>query len=746
MILFHKKNDYRQFFNLYISLDFIIFVNETRTTGFIPKLVARYLSRDTGKLLKLKYMKKHLIILLLMVNSSYLMSQTQHATLNLMPVPEKIEITGKKFRITNNFRIAINGNPHDRIYSAATRMLRRLDGRTGLFFPQAVVERKKNPKDAACIISVSRKGEVKLYEDESYKLIISEKQVKIEAPNDIGAIRAMETLMQLLETDSKGYYFPTLTIEDSPRFKWRGLLIDVGRHFMPVEVIKRNLDGMAAVKMNVLHLHLTEDQGFRIECKTYPKLHRLGSDGKYYTHEQIKEIVQYADERGIRVVPEFDMPGHATSWFVGYPELAAAPGPYTIERRWGIKDPAFDPTSPDVYEFLDAFYKEMAQLFPDEYIHFGGDENNGKQWNANKDIQQFMKEKNMEDLHDLHNYFCTKVLSVLKKYDKKVVGWEDIYNDELPKDIVVEAWKPYKNKNMLVKLAEEGYQCILAKGYYIDLIYPASRHYQNDPLPEDISLSPEQRDLVLGGEATMWSELVTQETIDSRIWPRTMAIAERFWSPRQINDVDDMYRRLEINSIRMEELGLTHIKNYEMMLRRLTRSRNTDALKTLVDVLEPVKVYSRHSQGVKYTSYSPYTRVVDAAKPDSRTARLFSKLVDEYLIHENEIKAEKIEMQLQEWKENHKKLKPFIDNSPVLQEIEPVSDVLSQLADKGIEAIGYIQNNSTPTDEWAETASKIIAHAKTPCQHPVSMKKIPCGQCELMVIEPIERLIKQARK
>jgi hexosaminidase len=288
--------------------------------------------------------------------------QSPAATLNLMPVPSSLQAGNGKFIISPALKIAIIGNPHQRIYGGATRMLRRLDGRTGLFFSQGYLTPQDNDATATLQITVKRPGKVVLHEDESYSLKISSQKIELSAQTDLGALRGLETILQLVQGVENGYYLPLVTINDSPRFPWRGLLIDAGRHFMPVEVMKRNLDGMAAVKMNVLHWHLSEDQGFRIESKTFPKLHQLGSDGQYYTYEQIKEIIQYADERGIRVVPEFDIPGHATSWFVGYPELASAPGPYIIERKFGVKDPTFDPTREETYTFLDAFFKEMAGL------------------------------------------------------------------------------------------------------------------------------------------------------------------------------------------------------------------------------------------------------------------------------------------------------------------------------------------------------------------------------------------------
>src|SRR5262249_33035526 len=175
-------------------------------------------------------------------------------------------------------------------------------------------------------------------ENESYSLNATDKQAVLTAPTVVGAIRGLETLLQLIEGDSQGYFIPAVDIQDKPRFPWRGLLIDSCRHFQPLEVIKRELDGMAAVKLNVLHWHLSEDQGFRVESRKYPKLYQMGSDGLYYTQEQIRDVIAYATERGIRVVPEFDMPGHSTSWLVGYPELGSAPGPYQIERKWGVFD------------------------------------------------------------------------------------------------------------------------------------------------------------------------------------------------------------------------------------------------------------------------------------------------------------------------------------------------------------------------------------------------------------------------
>jgi hexosaminidase len=654
--------------------------------------------------------------------------------LDLMPMPAQVSMQGGKFRVTTAFSAGIEkGAAADtgRAARAIRRMLDRLAGRTGLFLTNNEIHIEVRPIETSLRVHFKRYGKLRPGDDESYKLKITLEYIRLDAETDIGILRGLETLLQLLNTDQEGYYFPGVVVEDRPRFVWRGLLIDSCRHFMPVEVIKRNLDGMAAVKMNVLHWHLTEDQGFRVECKTFPRLHRLGSDGLYYTQEQIREVIAYAADRGIRVMPEFDIPGHSTAWLVGYPELASAPGPYTIEREYGVKDPTFNPAIKATYKFFDKFFKEMSAFFPDEYFHIGGDENNGIQWDANPDIQAFKKRHNLKDNHALQAYFNRRILAILTKYKKKMVGWDEIFQHEqpeLPKTIVIQSWR---GKEALRDAAKKGYNSILSNGYYIDLAQPADFHYLNDPIPGDSDLTLEEQKRILGGEATMWAELISPETIDSRIWPRTAAIAERFWSPAHVKDIDDMYRRLDITGVRLEELGLMHIKNQSMMLRRLCNGMDTSALKVLVDVIEPLKNYERHARGVTYTFFSPLTRAVDAALPDAGKARLFRKQVTEFMKGKPSKKAAEVLLNdLKLWQENHRKLLPVIERSPVLKEIETLSEDLSTIAGIGLQAIGYMLEGETPGLQWVEGSKKTLEEAKK-----------PRGHVELMVVTAIEQLV-----
>lgn len=676
---------------------------------------------------------------LLIIMVSALNAESNLLRFNVMPMPEKIEATGDDFRLDENFTMMVTGSADDRLYTGASRALRRLSGRTGIAFSQDYIKRETKVDYPSLVIQSKRSGKVRLHEDESCQLKISSQRIELTAETDIGALHGLETLLQLLDADTVGYFFPGVFIDDRPRFPWRGLLIDVGRHFMPVDVIKRNLDGMAAVKMNVLHWHLSEDQGFRVESKIYPKLQEMGSDGLYYTQAQIKDVIQYAAERGIRVVPEFDVPGHSTSWLVGYPELGSAPGPYSIERKWGIKYPVMNPADESVYTFLDHFFGEMTALFPDDYFHIGGDEvehgsrHRADHWNKNPEIQEFMKKNKISDNHALQAYFNNRILKIVQKHGKIMVGWEEVLHPDMPKNIVIQAWT---DKAFMIQAAQEGYQSILSKDYYIDLCYPTVDHYLNDPLPEDSPLNESEKKKILGGEATMWTEFISPETIDSRIWPRTAAIAERLWSPGSVNDVDEMYRRLEIISLQLESLGLMHEKNYGMMLRRLANSQDMQALKNLVDVIEPVKGYQRNRTRA-HTSYFPLTRVVDAARPDAEKARQFRKWVDQYIASEPKDAqvAKQIESNLIVWKENHSDLLAVIAHSPILREIQSLSEDLMQCAEIGLVCMDKIAHRQNVDDQWITEQKKILQDAKK-----------PRAETELMIVSAIEELVETIRK
>jgi hexosaminidase len=644
---------------------------------------------------------------------------------NLMPQPAKLVGGEGRLAITETFQVALTGYQEPGLKTAAERLVERLARQTGIPLSDKM---QMDPSQATLVIHCDHAGErvQSVKEDESYKLEITPRQARLTAPTPVGVLRGIESFLQLVDLDAQGFGAPAVQIDDHPRFPWRGLLIDASRHWMPVPVIKRSLDAMAALKLNVLHWHLSDDQGFRVESKRFPELQGMGSDGHFYTQDQVRDIIAYARDRGIRVIPEFDMPGHATSWFVGYPQLASAPGPYTIQRSWGIFDPAMDPTREQVYTFLDGFIGEMAALFPDEYFHIGGDEVNGKQWDSNPHIQAFMRQHDLKSNHDLQAYFNKRLLKIVQKHGKKMIGWDEILHPDLPKNIVVQSWRGQKS---LAEAARQGYMGIISHGYYLDHMRPASYHYGVDPLEgETANLPPEQKSRILGGEACMWSEFVTPENIDSRIWPRLAAIAERLWSPQDVKDVESMYRRLAVVSRTLEWLGLTHLSGHQLMLERLTNMQPSRSLKTLDDLLEPVKFYAR-GEAREYTSFTPLNRLVDATRPESDTAREFAALVD----HPSANK-EAIRKQLREWRDLQKDLVPVMQGSAPLQEDVPLAEDVSALATAGLEALDYLEAGKPAPEAWVAEQTALLDRAAK-----------PCAELLIMIVPSIRKLVEAAK-
>ena len=382
--------------------------------------------------------------------------------LNLMPMPSTIQLGSGQLAINQSFSIAVAGFQDPRLERGVQRFMADLSRQTGMLLQQ---NRAQSSNPTLLIHVDHADDEVQSSgEDESYELAIGESAARLSAPNPLGVFHGLQTFLQLVELTESGFALPVVSIKDQPRFVWRGLLIDVGRHFIPVDVLKRNIDGMAAVKMNVLHLHLSDNEGFRVESKRFPKLHEMGSDGLYYTQTEIREFVAYARDRVIRVVPEFDIPGHSRSWFVGYPELASSPGPYKIEPDG--PNSVMDPTREETYKFLDKFIGEMATLFPDAYFHIGGDEVDGQPWDANPKIQAFIHSHGMKTNQDLQAYFNQRLQKILTKYHKIMMGWDEILHPDLPKTIVVQSWR---GQESLATAAKLGYSGLLSFGYYIDV-------------------------------------------------------------------------------------------------------------------------------------------------------------------------------------------------------------------------------------------------------------------------------------
>ena len=638
---------------------------------------------------------KYLFVLLLAGLTSS--AQNKIEQLDLMPWPQNIVVSDGNFTLTKNFKVNISGNPNSRIFSGVTRFLRRLDGRTGIFFEQGFITKLNELPNAELQINCDKSGKIGLYEDESYHLEIKQNKIIINATSDLGALHGLETLLQMLQNNSTSFYFPTVQVDDFPRFTWRGLMIDAARHFQPVDVIKRNLDALAAMKMNVFHWHLVDDQGWRIETKKHPKLIELASDGLYYTQEEIRNIVKYADERGILIVPEIDVPGHGSAILTAYPEIGSkvitltggasekkiegtAITTYSIERNAGVFSPTLDPSNPKTYKILSELFDEVCPLFPGAYFHIGGDENEGKDWDANSKIQEFKKKNNLKTNHELQTYFTMQLVPMLKKHGKQLMGWEEILTKNMSKEAIIHSWRG-PNEGVvggqsLVDAAKKGYKTVLSNGFYIDLMYPIASHYLNDPMPKGADLSDEEKTRILGGEATMWTELATSATIDSRLWPRTAAIAERLWSSEKIVDLASMHKRLESVSFRLEELGLTHISNKAVILRNIANNQNIKAIEEFSNVCEPLKGYTRNKGGTEYQMYSPLTLFADACTPDAKDSLAFNEAVNQYLANKTPENKAKVIAFLNKWIMLNKELIELSKDAPLLQPILPLAKKL----------------------------------------------------------------------
>jgi len=660
----------------------------------------------------------------------------------VMPRPATMAFGSGRLAVTSTWKVCLVGLDDTRLRAGLARALRRIEERTGLAFARSTdagYALANIGTVAALVIECRALGRTipALGEDEAYTLKTSPTQATLRASTALGALYGLETLLQLLQSDAMGWFLPEVTIIDRPRFPWRGLMIDVVRHWQPIDVIKRNLDGMALVKLNVLHLHLTDDQGFRIESKTCPRLHESGSDGHFFTHEQIREIIAFAAKRGIRVVPEFDIPGHATSWLVGHPELASAPGAYGIERGRGIFDPVLDPTNPRVYEILEKFLGEMAALFPDAYLHIGGDENNGVHWSANPGIQAFIREHQLQDNAGLHAYFNGRIHTILAKHGKQLVGWDEILHPSLPAGSVVHSWRGPAG---VAEAAQHGFACIRSNGYYINLSVPVADQYLTDPMSTDIPLTAPQQELVLGGEATMWSEWVTPEIIDSRIWPRTAAIAERFWSPREVRDVADMYRRLSVVSRRLEEAGLRHESYVDPALRRFVGDAATPAelaaLRVITDLLEPVTLDPRNEMQKHIDLLAPLTGLVDCARSDNAAGRAFADLVNAALTGKAATPADLAALTQQQtgWKSAAILLSTGLGGrSPRLNEALPLIEALLAASEVGLEAVEALGTSRRMGAGWRQTQLAKLVGASA--SHVAA---------ELAVIASLKRLVDAA--
>ena len=569
----------------------------------------------------------------------------------------------------------------------------------------------------------------KLDDDEAYTLQIDAIEARVTAATEWGVLRGLATLAQL---SASGGALPGVAISDAPRFAWRGLMVDVARHFISVATLLRTLDAMALVKLNVLHLHLTDDQAFRFDSRAFPELARQGSNGDYYSEADLIGIVNHAAELGIRVVPELDVPGHTTSWLSAHPEWGGVDEALPPSKRFAPHAACLDPSREDVYAALALLFDDVARVFPDRCVHIGGDEVNPKWWQESAAVQAYMRAHGIADLDALHSVFNERLADMLNERGRILVGWDEIAHADLPRTSILQSWRGAASRDRAIA---QGFDCIFSAGYYLDFCYPADLHYAYDPespadeligLDERVRADPRLEHIrdgltwatdfagraavdvvpgstrpgrVLGGEACMWAELVTDEVFEGRVWGRLPAIAERLWSPRSIRDESDMYRRLALMRRLLAAYADVDLgaRQEDAFASLGVTSAELHALRDLFDSIEPVKWYARllgeaalrarvagSTAAVErpYSVATPLNRVVDYIDPASEWVPRFNAAVRALFDGSADAADRRLVVEsAARWRRQRDVVRAIGDRVPAIAELNTISTQLARLAD-----------------------------------------------------------------
>ncbi len=462
-----------------------------------------------------------------------------------------------------------------------------------------------------------------------YRLSINTHRILLSAGSDQALLQGFQTLRQIFY-QSHNHSIPTMEIIDSAAFEWRGLLLDCSRHFMEKDFVKRYIDLLALYKMNVLHWHLTEDQGWRIQIDKYPKLTEIGAwrddgnGGKYggfYTKEDIREVVAYASKRGIRVVPEIELPGHSLAALAAYPHLSCTGGPFEVETEWGVFKDIYCAGNDSTFAFLEDVLTEVINLFPSEYIHIGGDEAPKYRWENCAKCQERMKDENLEDEHALQSYFINRIGKFLASKGKKMIGWDEILEGGIPDGAIVQSWRSFKGAR---EATQQGHQAIVSPTSHAYFDYGLNdidmeKVYAFNPIPT--GLSDAEKKLILGGECNMWSERAPQDKVDSKIFPRILAMAEVLWANKKTRDYEEFKTRVAAHYSILDKLGVKY--GFETVPVKVSTSLENDVLMAkLISYDSTLDIYYHDEKGSQlYSESIPITNPANWKVTISRNQR-----------------------------------------------------------------------------------------------------------------------------
>ena len=522
------------------------------------------------------------IILLMSTNK-----QNNEIFPGLVPAPIHIEFADGELRLGD--ALGLDYNPKDKNLKNIIRITKSELSRIGYSVTDS------GSDEAHTRLSINIDHNI-TQTPESYNLKIAPQGIDISGSDYAGVFYGLQTLVQILET-TKINNSPAVTsvlIEDRPRFRWRGMLLDVARHMFPADFIKRYIDIIAAHKMNVFHWHLTEDQGWRMPIKKYPKLRDIAAwrketlvghyrdkphqfDGKpyggFYTEEEIKDIIDYASDRSVTIVPEIEMPGHATAALSAYPQLSCTGGPHEAETVWGVHKEVYCAGNEETFDFLENVLEEVSQLFPGPYIHIGGDECPKTRWAECEKCQKRIADEGLKDEHELQSYFIKRIEKILEKFGKRLIGWDEILEGGLAPNAVVHSWRGMDGG---IEAANAGHEVIMSPTTHVYFDYyqsedrkneplaiggylPLSKVYEFEPVPDKID--SDKRHLILGGQANLWTEYIpTAKQAEYMLLPRVCALAEAVWSPKNKKDYAGFINRLGDHLKRLDRKNLNYRK------------------------------------------------------------------------------------------------------------------------------------------------------------------------------------------
>lgn len=536
----------------------------------------------------------------------------QNTTPALIPLPVQVEFCGGHFSFSESTRVLVRPASQE-LMPAATHWLSHCYRRAGMEL--FIIENDPGKDFIELVLDKN------IANPEAYRLDVSTQKVVISAATPAGAFYGLQTLRQLLPAEFESSFqssdiftwqIPCARIEDAPRFPYRGMHLDVGRHFFPVDFIKKYIDLLAMHKFNRFHWHLTEDQGWRIEIKQYPKLqevaawrketlighysdqpHRFDGQryGGFYTQDEIREVVRYAAERHITIVPEIELPGHSLAALSAYPELACTPGPFEAATKWGVFEDVFCPKE-TTFTFLENVLTEVMDLFPGEYIHIGGDECPKDRWKACPSCQALIQKEGLKDEHELQSYFIRRIERFLNSKGRQIIGWDEILEGGLAPNATVMSWR---GVNGGIAAAKQGHKVIMTPTSHCYLDYlqannanepitfggylPLEKVYSYDPVPEELT-SQEAR-FIMGAQGNVWTEYMrSSEQVEYMAFPRAIAIAELTWTPKERKNYGDFSARLARHFPRLDNYGLNYSRAL-FSIRAETQSGPSIALSSL---------------------------------------------------------------------------------------------------------------------------------------------------------------------